>query len=112
MNTRHSSLTVAALRRQNREPCRFGARSQQNHSAGFRPAFLNPNTGRSYPSCYADGSPAPFHLLDGLPRKLLKPRDSHDGLSTRIPMIAGFLLGSHFYTRDQAAAAVELLYAS
>ena len=108
MDTRQSPLTPATLRRQNHGPCRFGARSHQNHSAGFRPAFQDPDTGHSYLSRYADGSPAPFHLLDGLPRRLLAPGDDQRAFAINTQMIAGFLLGTHFYTRDQAAAAIEL----
>ena len=40
--------------------------SEGNGGLGFRPAFLDADTGIVYCSCFLDGNPAPVHLLDGL----------------------------------------------
>jgi len=113
MSTVQNKLSQVILRQQNRGPYRFGARSAENRNAGFLPAFLDPTSGRSYLSRYADGSLAPFHLLDGLPAELLSQRrDKRHARRTRRPMIAGFLLGDRFYTREQAAATLGSMQAA
>ncbi len=48
-----------------------GGVSRGNASLGFRPAFLDSATFAVYPSRFANGSPAPFHLLDGLPDEII-----------------------------------------
>jgi hypothetical protein len=68
-----------------------GGVSAGNRSLGFRPAFRNLETGSVYPSRFADGRPAPIHVIDGLPGEV---RDS---------VQSGFLLNGCFYDRDEAA---------
>lgn len=84
-----------------------GGISQHNRVAGFVPAYCNTETGESVASAYADGSPAPVHVLDGLPESWVAARDD-DGVVTRAKagVIAGFLRDGCFYTRE--AAALEL----
>ena len=97
-------LTENALCGQNRRYRGTGGVSQENHGHGFRPAFLDTETGAIYRSCYADGRPAPLHLLDGLPQSLVLTRASCGRVTeVKAPVIAGFALGGRFYTRDEAA---------
>lgn len=82
-----------------------GGVSRYNHSAGFVPAFLDTHTGKAYRSCFSDGRPAPMHLLDGLPGKLLI-RNREELMATE-GVIAGFLHCGEFFTRAEAAAALK-----
>ena len=62
---------------------------------GLVPAFLDISTGRIYRSRFADNSPAPIHLLEGLPIEIRHTVDS------------GFYNEAEpkrFYTRDEAVA--------
>ena len=83
--------------------------SNNNRCFGFIPAFQDVDTGQSYISCFADGSRAPVHLLDGLPESLIVER-SEEGLVTRVKasVISGFLYTGIFYTRDQVAALIPV----
>jgi hypothetical protein len=85
-----------------------GRRSANARSAGFLPAFRDTETGSVYPSRYADGRPAPCHVLDGLPEDLVVARDA-TGLviATKPCVVAGFLRCGCFYTREEAARAVR-----
>jgi hypothetical protein len=74
---------------------------------GFRPAFLDFATLAIYPSRFADGRPAPFHLLDGLPDEVVKLRVDARVISAKSTIIAGFERGGFFYTRTAAARACE-----
>ncbi len=79
------------LQRENSAYEGSGGVSAGNRSLGFRPAFRNLETGRVYPSRFADGRPAPIHLTDGLPNEV------------RGSVQSGFLLDGCFYDRDEAA---------
>ncbi|MGH8615627.1 MAG: hypothetical protein ACREYF_27315, partial [Gammaproteobacteria bacterium] len=67
-------FTVSALQRQRRRYRGSVGISQMNQGHGFRAAFRDAETGIIYGSCYADGRPAPVHLLDGLPVSLVLAR--------------------------------------
>ena len=84
-----------------------GGVSTGNRHLGFVPAFMETRTGATYACTFADGRPAPFHLLDGLPDELVVARDRH-GIPSQVvgTVVAGFLLESRFYTRDQAATLI------
>ena len=81
-----------------------GGVSANNRCFGFRPAFRNAETGRVYPSRFADGRLAPVHLIDGLPDEVVVAR-SHCGKVTSVKdsVQAGFTLNGDFYDRDEAA---------
>lgn len=101
-------LSAEGLEEQNRQLKGTGGVSQQNRTLGFRPAFLNLETGRVYLSRFADGRPAPMHLLEGLPAALAaKHSASGRIMAAKASVLAGFLRNGHFYTRDQAAWQVE-----
>ena len=100
-------FTEHELRRQNRHYRGTGGVSQENHGYGFRPAFLDTETGVIYHSCYADGRPAPCHLLEGLPETLVLARAPHGRIiAIKASVIAGFARCGCFYTREEAARLV------
>jgi hypothetical protein len=100
-------LSAAVLRDQNRRFLNTGGRSQENRSEGFRPGYHDTDTGHAYLSCFADGRPAPLHLLEGLPGEVAVARDAQGRISAvKATVIAGFIRNDRFYTRQEAAAAV------
>lgn len=85
-----------------------GGVSAENRHLGFVPAFMDTRTGNVYPCTFADGRPAAFHILDGLPDELVVARDRYGRPSQVVgTVIAGFTLDGRFYTREQAAAQVS-----
>jgi hypothetical protein len=51
----------------------------------------------------AGGTPAPVHLLGGLPEEWVIDRDAGGGVcAVKASVVAGFLRGDRFYTREQA----------
>lgn len=97
-------LSVGALARENSQFHGTSGVSAGGRSLGFIPAFRDSVSGRAYPSRFADGRPAPIHLLDGLPETLVIERRP-DGTVTAVKqtVVSGFLRDGQFYTRDQAA---------
>jgi hypothetical protein len=103
----HTPLSVSVLAAENHAYRGSGGISKENRKYGFRPAFLDQRTGIAYLSCFANGCPAPLHMLDGLPETLVAERDCHGRVSSaRTGVIAGFLCDDVFYTREQAARAL------
>lgn len=85
-----------------------GGISQENGSYGFRPAFFDTETQHAYLSRFADGRPAPCHLIDGLPEEIVDARDATGHVSRlKQSVVAGFLLADRFYTRAEAAELVQ-----
>jgi hypothetical protein len=81
--------------------------SAGNHSRGFVPAFFDEAQGRTYRSRFANGTPAPIHLLDGLPEELVLERSPAGAVkAVKRSLISGFLRDGCFYTREEAAALV------
>jgi hypothetical protein len=109
-------LSLARLRIQNRRYRGSGV-SADNRGAGFRPAFRDSRTGLVYLSQFPDGSPAPVHLLDGLPPELVVQRTAAGRVAAvRNSVVAGFVRDGRFLTRDEAMAELaergrEVLYA-
>ena len=102
------ALTALTLRRQNQVFRGTGGVSAENRTLGFVPAFLDTQTGVVYRACFADGRPAPMHLLDGLPPTVVASRDPTGRVTTlKSSVQAGFLRAERFYTREQAAAALR-----
>ena len=81
-------------------------RSQENRDLGFRPAFLDFQTQVIYPSRFADGRPAPIHVLDGLPDEVIVDRAASGRVvAAKASIISGFVRNGFFYTRSAAAKA-------
>ncbi len=110
-------LSLARLREQNRRYRGSGGVSAGNRGAGFRPAFLDRGTGLVYLSRFPDGSPAPVHVLDGLPAELIVERSASGRVAAvRDTVVAGFIRDGRFLLRDEAMAELaryggEVLYA-
>jgi hypothetical protein len=99
-------LTRDRLRCQNDEFAGTAGVSSANRSLGFAPAFLDSDTGRVYRSCFRDGTPAPCHLLEGLPAALSVRQDAVGCmLAVKASVVAGFVRSGRFYTRDEALRA-------
>src|SRR4030095_16677060 len=95
-----------ALRRTSARFRGTGGVSEENCGLGFRPAFRDAQTGIVYRSCFADGRPAPFHLLDGLPPEVIVERNCRGRVTAvKGSLVSGFLRRNRFYTREQPAAA-------
>ena len=102
------TMTRATLVLQNVVQLGTAARSQGNRSRGFRPAFIDRATGAVYDSCFADGRPAPVHLLDGLPDAVVVERAASGRVRAVKPGVeAGFTRDGRFYSRDEARRACE-----
>jgi len=98
-------LTADTLRKQNLAFAGTGGVSAENRASGFSPAFYDAATGRAELARFADGRPAPMHLLDGLPETWVAQRDTCGHITAiKQTVIAGFIHGGFFYTREQAAA--------
>jgi hypothetical protein len=111
MQTREScrcdAYTCEHLVAENQAFCGSGGVSQNNAALGFVPAFCDCATGHIYRSCFANGCPAPIHLLDGLPDELVLARNAQGRPVALLPsVIAGFIRDHDFYTREQAARLV------
>jgi len=95
------------LEAENREFRGGGGVSSENRGFGFVPAFMDTRSGQVYRSCFVDGRPAPFHLLDGLPDQVVLSRSANGSvLVVMASVISGFLQGDRFYTREEAAHCV------
>ena len=75
---------------------------------GFEPAYLDTATMAIYRSRFADGRPARFHILDGLPEEVVWNRSAAGHVTVAKPsLIAGYVRGGFFYTGSAAARALR-----
>ncbi len=99
-----AQVTSNTLKEQNQVFKGSGGISQENCNQGFCPAFLDLETGSIYLSRFADGRPAPMHMLDGLPQEVVTQRTAEGKVKAVKPSLAaGFVRQGQFYTRQQAA---------
>lgn len=97
-------MSRAVLKRENKLHAGTGGRSQDNAGRGFAPAFFDYATCTVHPSCFANGSPAPFHILDGLPNEAVAVRSPCGRvIAAKATLLSGFVRGGFFYTRRAAA---------
>jgi hypothetical protein len=98
-------LTRNCIRRENLAFAGTGGVSRENRCRRFEPAFRDEVSGRVERSRYANGLPAPMHLMDGLPAEWVCARDGAGRACALNPgIVAGFLRDGVFYTREQAAS--------
>lgn len=97
-NNINSQAASNRLAMENHDYDGTGGVSKNNYSMGFTPAFLDADTGNIYRSCFANGLPAPIHIISGLPQSILNS------------IVSGFLLNDIFYTREEAATALENMH--
>jgi hypothetical protein len=99
-------MNEQGLKQENADYAGTGGVSHGNASLGFRPAFLDFSTQTIYPSRFADGRLAPFHILDGLPDEVVTDRSASGRVvCAKVSVISGFERGGFFYTRKAAARA-------
>ncbi len=78
--------------------------SENNKGDGFKPAFLNQKTGQVELARYSNGSPAPVHLIEGLPEEWAATRGKNGiAVSLLSEIVAGFVREGVFYSREEAA---------
>ena len=103
MNT---AMTQATLKSQNDLYRGTSGVSSGCKELGFVPAFRNVDTGETCRSRFADGRPAPMHILDGLPDSWVLSRNArHRVTEVKACIVSGFLCDGRFYTREQACHA-------
>lgn len=101
----YQPMNEIRLRRENQVFAGTGGVSRGNRRLGFRPAFWDSDSGEVRPARFGDGSPAPMHVLDGLPPEWVTDRlPSGRVVAVKPSVVAGFVRGGRFYTRAQAAA--------
>lgn len=101
-------MTNVVLRAENEHFEGSGGVSHGNRALGFAPAFYEGHSRQTVPSLFANGTPAPIHILEGLPEAWVVARDlTGRVLAVRPSVIAGFLYGERFYTREEAACIAD-----
>jgi len=81
--------------------------SQANRRHRFLPAFRDEETGRVELARFANGLPAPTHLIEGLPLEWASAHAEDGSISAlKACITAGFVRDEEFFTREQAAAFV------
>lgn len=101
-------LTNATLKKENLAFRGTAGVSENNRCAQFRPAFHDLATGRTVLARFADGRPAPMHLLEGLPLEWVVEHDAAGRVrAIKDSVVAGFVRDGRFYTREQTAAALH-----
>ena len=101
-----SLMNAEVLKHENELHAGTGGRSPENRDLGFRPAFLDFETQVIYPSRFADGRPAPVHVLDGLPEEVIVDRTPAGRVvAAKASLISGFVRNGFVYTRSAAAKA-------
>jgi hypothetical protein len=102
---RERTLTEQRLEHENLRHLGTAGVSAENRSLGFQPAFVDRETRAIYLSRFADGRPAPCHVLDGLPRELVLSRRACGRVAAvKRSLVSGFVRDGRFYTREEAAA--------
>ena len=75
---------------------------------GFQPAFMDFLTQTIYPSVFADGTPAPFHILEGLPAEVIVDRArSGRVVSTKATLLSGYERNGYFFSPSTVARAIN-----
>ena len=75
---------------------------------GFAPAYLNSETGEMMLSTFANGSPAPIHLLEGLPANWVTAQtEAGNPGGLKETVVSGYIRDDKFFTREHAAAAAK-----
>ncbi|WP_123401475.1 hypothetical protein [Inmirania thermothiophila] len=103
---RADELSVDRLARESRRYAGSCGTSERAAGAGLRPAFRDRDTGEVFLARFADGRPAPLHILDGLPARYVTRRDARGCvLAVTAAIEAGFVDALGFFlTRAEAAA--------
>ena len=101
-------MNAQFLRKENKLSRGTGGVSQENRDCGFIPAFYDSYSCQVVISRFANGNPAPIHVLDGLPEDGVIGRDKGGRVvAVKDSVISGFMCQGRFYTRAQAAQALR-----
>lgn len=110
MDGMNRSMTKQSIELENASFKGTGGVSSENRCSGFCPAFFDTKTQTAYLSRFADGSPAPCHVLDGLPAEVVLARGTQGQVTVvKNSIVSGFLFGDRFYTREDAARKISEL---
>ena len=101
---RKGILSGQLLKEENQRFANSPGISINNRDYGFLPAFQDSRSGCCMISRFADGCPAPIHILDGLPEEWIEARES-SGIRACPQIISGFLRNARFYTREEVSQA-------
>ena len=104
-----TTLSAETLERENAAFRGTGGRSEENRDRGFVPAFTDIETETIYRSCFANGLPAPFHSIDGLPDEVVARTPAGRVARVKASVISGFVRDGRFYTREAAVRMVSPL---
>lgn len=98
-------MTKDELIRENRKHRGTCGVSHNNRRLGLAPAFRDGNSGRVEIARFADGRPAPMHLIAGAPDEWVIQRDKDGEVAAlKETIVAGFFGNGRFFTREEAAA--------
>lgn len=104
----NQSLSYEQLKHENAAFRGTAGVSQGNRDSGFLPAFFDTVSKIVHISCFANGVPAPIHVIEGVPDKWVKSRDAAGHVTALIgSVISGFIRNEQFYTREQVALLVS-----
>ena len=104
----HRLFTEESIEKENQVFSGTAGVSSENHCNGFRPAFCDSETGRVEITRLLNSDPAPMHSIAGLPEGWVVERDADaKPIAIKHTVIAGFIRDGWFYTRSQAAEAVQ-----
>ena len=74
---------------------------------GFQPAFFDFLSQTIYPSVFVDGTPAPYHVLEGLPAEVVVDRArSGRVVATKATLLTGYERNGFFYSPTTVARAI------
>ncbi|GAB0149005.1 dihydroorotase [Marichromatium sp. AB32] len=107
LSRRSAGLTALSLHDENVRFATTRGVSEHNRTANFVPGYLDSTSGEWVLSRFRDGSPAPVHVLDGLPPTWVARRDAAGNVvQTRPGIVSGFVRDGLFYTREEAMLAL------
>lgn len=101
-------VTPMSLQSENKQFANTNGLSKNNACHNFLPAFRNEQTGEVALATFADGRQAPMHILLGLPASWATARNGRGQICAIASCVtAGFVRDGQFYTRAEAAAAID-----
>ncbi len=83
--------------------CQFSKKRLYNRFMGIMPAFRHILSGETHLSCEIDGSPAPIHRVDTLPRLWLNYNNDKTECKLQRHIEKGYVVMGHFMNQNEAA---------